>query len=126
MASNYTVVIIAWIAHQVYMVCYSFSDLFWFIIRLWNEEKKKQKKLYFKKKIREKKFDLRPPEIEPNYSAIDAYGISMWPGPKDMRLKLAHYNRDKEKNKNKVSNPSGPSNNSVSSFKDSDFSCCSF
>ena len=51
-------VIIWWI---VYHVCYNFSDLFWYIIRLRNEEKNEKKFIYFKKKKKEKKFDTHLP-----------------------------------------------------------------
>ena len=87
-------VIISWIVHQLFMVCYNFSDLFCYVIRLWNKEKKtKKKRYYFKKKKKgekEKKSDMRPPGIEPvpnwfrlrhaNHSAIDAYGLDPWSG----------------------------------------------
>ena len=50
------------------MVCYNFSDLFWYVIRLWNKEKKQKITLLHKdekiKRKREKKFDIRPPGIE--------------------------------------------------------------
>ena len=51
------------------MVCYNFSDLFWYIIGLWKEEKKEKKCFTSRKKEKEKKknskFDTRPPGIEP-------------------------------------------------------------
>ena len=48
------------------MICYNFSDLFWYIIQLWNEEKKKTKKLYYFKKEKkgEEKFSLHQLGIE--------------------------------------------------------------
>ena len=48
------------------MVFNHLLDLFWYIIRPWNKEKKKTLLLQEEKKgKREKKFDVRPPGIEP-------------------------------------------------------------
>ena len=49
------------------MVCYNFFDLFLYIIRIWNEEKKGKFFIYFKKEKKEKEkteLDSRPPDSE--------------------------------------------------------------
>ena len=61
--------------------------------------KRKKKLLLQEEKKGAKKFDLRPPGIEPrpadsewraNHSVIDAYGTDTWLGHKHMRLRLAY------------------------------------
>ena len=69
------------------MVCYSFSDLFWYITRLWNKEKKQTNKktsYYFKKKKKDKKkklkkFDMRPPGIEPGLTDSESDVLTTLP-----------------------------------------------
>ena len=44
-----------WIVYHVYMVCYTFSGFFWYVIRPWNKKKKEKKFIYLKKKKKKKK-----------------------------------------------------------------------
>ena len=112
-------VIISWIVHQPFMVCCNFSDLFWYIIRLWNKEKKQKKTLLLiitsrrkkkgKKRKKEKSSICVHWESNPgqsgvqraNHSAIDAYGLDTWPGQKRMRMRLAYLSATPTKAKKK-------------------------
>ena len=87
------------------MVCYNFSDLSCYIIRLWNKEKKQKTRYYFKKKKKgekEKKLDMRPPGIESRPTDSDSDVLTTLPS---MHMALTRdqaciFKCDTDKNKN--------------------------
>ena len=104
-------VIISWIAHHVYMVCYNLSHLFWYIIRLKYQIKRKENAITSRRKKNEKKKkssicvhrESNPGQLiqsrRYNHSVIDAYGLDTWPGPKRMRMRPAYLSATPTKTK---------------------------